>query len=102
MSFRQDLSGYGEPAEGLWDGFQRINSDTQSGGIVGIFRQGSAEEQRKVTVNYLNPVANYKVTRAPGDIKIITATGKKLAEEGFTVKFDKPFEGALYEISKIK
>jgi len=101
MSFRQDLPGFGEPAEGLWDGFQRINSDTQSGGIAGIFRQGSAEEQRKVTIKYLNPAVNYKVTRAPGDIKVITTTGKKLAEEGFTVKFDKTFDGALYEISSL-
>ena len=28
MSFRQDLKGYGEPAEGNWDGYQRINSET--------------------------------------------------------------------------
>ena len=102
MSFRQDLSGFGEPAEGLWDGFQRVNSDTQSGGIVGIFRHGSAEEQRRITVKYLNPAANYEVFDASGDIKIMTTTGKKLSEEGFTVKFDKPYKGALFEISKIE
>ena len=101
MSFRQDLPGFGEPAEGLWDGFQRINSDTQSGGIAGIFRQGSVEDQRRVTIKYLNPAVNYQVTMAPGDSKVITTSGKKLAEEGFTVKFDKTFDGALYEISTL-
>jgi alpha-galactosidase len=29
MSYRQDLPGFGEPKEGLWDGFQRINTDTK-------------------------------------------------------------------------
>ncbi len=40
MMYRQDLAGFGEPQEGQWDGFQRINTDTKSGGIVGVFRQG--------------------------------------------------------------
>ena len=102
MSYRQDMAGYGEPSEGLWDGFQRINNDTRAGGIVGIFRHGSAEEQRKITVNYLDPASDYEVTRAPGNIKITTATGKELSEKGFTVKFDKLYDGALFEISKLK
>ena len=33
--FRQDLAGFGEPREGQWDGYQRINTETQSGGLVG-------------------------------------------------------------------
>ena len=41
MSYRQDLPGYGEPAEGHWDGYQRINSDSCSGGVVGVFRQNA-------------------------------------------------------------
>ena len=44
MSFRQDLPGFGEPMEGMWDGFQRINTETKDGGIIGIFRHGSVEE----------------------------------------------------------
>ncbi len=55
MSYRQDLAGFGEPMNGMWDGFQRINVTDHSGGIVGVFRQGSHEEERVVTINYLNP-----------------------------------------------
>ncbi|HLG40105.1 MAG TPA: glycoside hydrolase family 36 protein, partial [Chitinophagaceae bacterium] len=52
MSYRQDLPGFGEPKEGMWDGFQRINTETKKGGIAGVFRQGSMETKRLVTVNY--------------------------------------------------
>ena len=48
MSYRQDLPGFGEPAEGFWDGWSRINTDTKSGGIIGVFRQGAAEKSRTV------------------------------------------------------
>jgi alpha-galactosidase len=100
MAFRQDLQGYGEPAEGLWDGFQRINTDTGSGGIVGIFRQGSVESERKVTVKYLIPDSQYEVRKAPqGDI-ILRTTGKDLAEKGFAVRFEKKYDGSVYEILK--
>jgi alpha-galactosidase len=81
MSFRQDLRGFGEPSEGCWDGFQRINSETQSGGIVGIFRQGSLEDQRTVFVNNLNPAATYEFLEAPAGNKIVTSSGKDLAEK---------------------
>jgi alpha-galactosidase len=100
MSFRQDLRGFGEPAEGCWDGFQRVNSESHSGGIVGIFRQGSAEEQRAITVKYLDPVSKYNVFRAPNGEKIYSATGKELEEKGFVVKQPKAYDGALYEICK--
>lgn len=38
MTYRQNLSGFERPQDGFWDGFQRINTDTKSGGIVGIFK----------------------------------------------------------------
>ena len=57
MSFRQDLYGFGEPMEGHWDSFQRINTDTKSGGIVGVFRHGSADTKRRIVVKYLDPNA---------------------------------------------
>ena len=57
MLFRQDLAGFGEPALGHWDGFQRINDETQSGGILGVFRAGAAEEQRQVVITGLLPPA---------------------------------------------
>ncbi len=54
MSYRQDLPGFGEPMEGMWDGFQRINTDTKNGGIIGIFRHGAQDTKRIVRVKDLN------------------------------------------------
>ncbi len=99
MSFRQDLKGYGEPSEGLWDGYQRINTDTHSGGIVGIFRQGSVENTRTVTVNFLKPSYVYEVRKAPSGELIMNLTGKELNEKGFKVTLDKEYDGAVFEIS---
>lgn len=100
--YRQDLAGCGEPTEGHWDGFQRINSETKSGGIVGIFRQGAAEEKRKVTVQWLDPLMNYAVRSAPDGKKIARLSGKELMEKGFEVKFLKKYDGALFEILRVK
>jgi alpha-galactosidase len=101
MSYRQDLSGFGEPKEGCWDGFQRINSETRSGGIIGIFRQGSAEMQRNVLVRNLDPSAVYQIKEAPTGNKIITLIGKDLAEKGFQAKLNKLYDGVLFEVCKI-
>jgi alpha-galactosidase len=102
MAFRQDLKGFGEPGEGCYDGFQRINSDTRSGGMIGVFRQNSPEVQRTVTIQFLDPASTYDVLRAPEGSKVIRATGKELGEKGFIVKFDKSYDGAMFEVSKIK
>ena len=102
MSFRQDLKGFGEPAEGFWDGFQRINSESHSGGIVGIFRQGSPMEQNTITVKNLDPASRYSVFRAPESEKVCTATGKELEEKGFNVILKKSYDGMLYEIYQEK
>lgn len=100
MSFRQDLSGFGEPIEGSWDGFQRINSDSFSGGIIGIFKQGSTDDRRRVSVQLLDPAIEYRILSAPEGMEIGRMTGKELAEKGFEVKFDKEYAGALFEICK--
>lgn len=100
MSFRQDLTGYGEPAEGRWDGYQRINTETKSGGIVGIFRQGSPESQRTVTVNFLDTGSVYEVRKAPSGELIMNSTGKELVERGFQVKLNRKYDGSVYEIIK--
>ena len=50
--------------QGMWDGFQRINTETKSGGIVGVFKQGGADTERKVVVSYLDPVKFYTVKEA--------------------------------------
>jgi len=100
MMYRQDLPGFGEPTEGRWDGFQRINTDTQDGGIIGVFRQGAAEKQRQVFIRYLDPEREYSVFSGPNGRKVVTLTGRKLLEVGFQVRFDKKYDGLLFEIRK--
>ena len=98
MSFRQDLPGFGEPLEGRWDGFQRLNTDTKNGGIIGVFRQGALESQRTVGVNYLDPLRTYEVKTMAGKV-ISIATGKDLETKGFTVTLTAHYGGELFEIA---
>ena len=99
MLFRQDLAGFGEPKEGMWDGFQRINTDTQSGGIVGIFRHGSLETERLVTIKYLKSDKNYTIKEAISGKIIAQATGKQLEKTGFKVKIIEEYGGKLFEVT---
>ncbi|MEO8413271.1 MAG: alpha-galactosidase [Ginsengibacter sp.] len=98
MSYRQDLPGFGEPMDGMWDGFQRINTDTKAGGIIAVFRQGATETKRLVTLNYLDPVRNYVVKKMNGDT-LIMGSGAALQAKGFEVNLDKMYDGDLFEIS---
>ena len=98
MSYRQDLPGYGEPMEGMWDGFQRINTESKNGGIIGVFRHGAVEESRTVTVRYLDPGETYEVKSIDGKV-ISTLSGDELKEKGFVVKLDGIYSGELFEIS---
>lgn len=98
MSFRQDLAGFGEPINGMWDGFQRINTETKTGGIIGIFKQGSLDNERQVRINHLNPSKIYTIKECISDKIIANATGKQLAETGFNVKLSKQFDGQLFEV----
>jgi len=100
LPFRQDLPGFGEPGAGRWDGFQRINDETKTGGIVGIFRANAAESTRQVTVAGLAPDVRYDIRRAPDGTHVATATGAELARAGFPVQLDRRHEGALFEISR--
>ncbi len=100
MSFRQDLPGFGEPMEGYWDGFCRLNTETKSGGLVGVFRQGAAETTRRVTVVDLDPAARYVVQQAPAGKPVVTMTGKDLATIGFAVTLKNAYDGELFEIRK--
>ncbi len=100
MLFRQDLPGFGEPEHGSWDGFQRINTETQSGGIVGVFKQFSPVKEHWITVNYLDPEKKYKVTQATTGKLLISASGNELQNKGFKVNFEDDFQGELYEVSQ--
>lgn len=102
MDFRKDLRGFGEPQEGHWDRWQRINSDTKSGGVVGIFRQGSAEEVRKVVLDDLDPTIKYEVLEALGGTSIGIYTGEQLLSKGFEVRLESPFSSKIYEINIVK
>ncbi len=101
MSFRQDLPGFGEPAEGSWDAWSRINTDNKKGGIIGIFRQGAHEKTRSVFVENLDPDRNYSVLLAPEGKEITVLSGRQLAGEGFAVTFGKEYEANVYEIRVI-
>jgi alpha-galactosidase len=100
MSYRQDLAGFGEPKEGAWDGFQRINTDSKEGGIVGVFRHGSPERQRTVTVRYLDPDRRYKVSSPDGTTRLV-ATGRELATQGWVVELDALYAGELFEVGPL-
>ena len=98
MSFRQDLVPFGEPTEGAWDGFQRINTETKSGGIVGVFRHGSLENERKIFVKYLNPTTIYRVKEGLSGKIIVELSGKQLSETGFKVTLNEAYSGELFEV----
>jgi alpha-galactosidase len=98
MSFRRDLPGFGEPGEGRWDGWMRLNSETRDGGIVGVFRQGAPGDTRQVVVRDLDPERVYWVRLAPEGEPVLQASGRQLMEEGFPVSIAEQYEGAIFEI----
>lgn len=101
MSYRQDLPGFGEPAEGSWDGFQRINTNTGSGGMLGVFKHGSTESTRRVTVDYLDPHKMYTVKEAvSGKLLKKQVSGKQLATVGFMVNIKEEYGGMLLEVDE--
>ena len=78
---------------------QRIDIETKSGGIIGVFKQGGVEKERKITINYLNPSKIYTLKEVYSE-KIMTKTsGKNLAETGFNVKIVEDYNGQLFEIT---
>jgi len=98
MSFRQDIPSFGEPQEGAWDGFARINTETKSGGLVGVFRHNAAERSRRVAVRGLDPDATYAVLKGAKGELVAEMTGRELAEIGFEVVLQARCDGELYEI----
>lgn len=98
MSYRKDLPGFGEPREGYWDGFMRINFKDKSGGIIGVFRHGSPESSRMVFLQDLQPDKQYIIRMAPDGKEILKSTGKKLMKEGFRIEINELYGGNIYEI----
>ena len=101
MSYRQDLPGMGEPTEGAWDGFCRLNTESGSGGLVGIFKQGAKEKSRIITIPWLDPEKTYTIKQGFVGTIIGTMTGKQLMDEGFQVTLNELYDGELFEISQI-
>ena len=98
MSFRQDLPGFGEPAPGRWDGYSRLNLETKSGGLVGVFREGAAESTRTVSVRGMQPDATYQVRKGPDGAVVCTLTGAELESKGFSVEITNENDGEVFEI----
>jgi alpha-galactosidase len=98
MSFRKDLPGFGEPREGSWDGWMRINFLEKSGGIFGVFRQGALENSRRIFLQDLQPDKNYVVRSAPDGTVILQTTGHELMIRGFEVRIDNLYDGKIFEI----
>lgn len=100
MSYRQDLPGFGEPQDGFWDGFQRINTETKDGGIIGVFKQNANADEMVVTVNHLDENAQYQVVLAPSGRVVAEGTGAALQNDGFKVVFKDDCAGELYGVIK--
>ena len=98
MSYRQDLAGFGEPMDGSWDGFQRINTDTRQGGIIGVFKQGATETKRQIAVQHLDPAKQYQVKSMAGKV-VASLDGQALQTTGFPVTLIESYAGELFEIS---
>ncbi|MCK4746080.1 MAG: alpha-galactosidase, partial [Bacteroidales bacterium] len=101
MSYRRDLPGFGEPREGAWDGWMRINNDTEKGGIIGVFRQGALEGSRQVFVKGIEPDQVYHVKLAPTGWEVHRATGRELMEDGFQVEITDLYDGKIFEIGQV-
>jgi alpha-galactosidase len=98
MSFRKDLPGFGQPQDGAWDGWQRINFIDKSGGIFGVFRQAALENSRIIFLKDLKPESEYVVKSAPDGKIVFTGSGEDLMKTGITVKIDENYGGRIFEV----
>ncbi len=103
LMYRQDLQGFEEPSEESWDGFSRINTDAEKrGGIVAVFKQGSKENNRIVTISGLKAGKMYEVKKAPDGRLVFTKTGQQLMKNGFVVTITQSSGTAVFELSEKK
>ena len=98
MSYRKDLPGFGEPAQGSWDGWQRINFNTKKGGIFGVFKNAALETKRKVFLSDLDAGKRYVVRTAPDAKIIFKGSGYDLMNKGVEVELRNRYDGAIYEV----
>lgn len=98
MSYRKDLRGFGEPKEGTWDGWQRINFETHEGGIFGVFRQGALEDNRAVFLDDLKPDRDYMIRSAPSGKVVYRGKGEELMRKGFAVRMEKKYDAKIFEV----
>jgi alpha-galactosidase len=98
MSYRQDLRGFGEPKDGSWDGFQRINTELKTGGIIGVFRDGAVESRRLATIYGLDPTKSYEVKSMDGT-SVFSGSGTQLQTKGIELKINEMYGGQLFEVS---
>ena len=98
LDFRQDVAGFGEPAAGGWDAYQRIDDETGGGGIVGAFRNDSPEPERRVVLWGLDPTRRYTLREAPSGKTVYAATGAALMGEGFVAALPERWRGRVWEV----
>ncbi len=100
MMFRQDIPGFCEPEEGRWDGWARINAESNDGGIIGVFRQGGFQEINSIRVPGLDPDSDYEVKRGPDNHKIGEFSGKELMELGFQHRIIKKYGSDVFSVER--
>lgn len=98
MTYRKDLTGFGEPGEGTWDGWQRLNFRSKEGGIFGVFRQGALEKTRTVFLKDLIPDKDYAVREAPRGRLHTIASGRDLMNSGIRIDIEKTYDGRIFEV----
>ena len=77
-------------------------TDNKQGGIVGIFRQGSLDDERTVSIPRLDVTKTYIIKEAPGNMEIARMTGKDLVEKGFKVKMTQRYDSRVFELEMVK
>ncbi|MBW6537407.1 MAG: hypothetical protein K0B11_20535, partial [Mariniphaga sp.] len=80
--------------------FQRINTETKSGGIVGIFKQFSPVDEQWITLNFLDEKKEYIVKLAPTGEIVTRGTGSEFRRKGFKVVFKEEVQGELFEVNQ--
>ena len=101
MRFRQDIPCFSFPDRNQWDGFSRINTDNGSGGIFVVFRQGSPDKRRMITIPYLEVDRWYNLYEGLNRILIGKYRGSEIEESGISIELKKDYDAQVFEIEKV-